>query len=122
MTIRVVGAVAVRDGSVLLARRGPGSYEGLWEFPGGKVEPGEDDRAALAREIEEELGVAVTVTEHVATGSDERIELHCYRVRFAGEPQALEHSELAWFPLGQLASLDVPPADVPAIQALLSGV
>ncbi|HJN73365.1 MAG TPA: (deoxy)nucleoside triphosphate pyrophosphohydrolase [Myxococcota bacterium] len=120
--IRVVGAVAVVDGRVLLARRGPGSYEGRWEFPGGKVEAGEDDRAALAREIREELAVSVRVSEHLATGSDERIELHCYRVQLDGEPRALEHTELAWFPLSALASVDVPPADVPAVEALLAGV
>ena len=120
--IRVVGAVALRGGQVLLAQRGPGSYEGLWEFPGGKVERGEDDRVALAREIEEELGVAVVVGDFVAVGRDERIELHCYRVELRGEPEALEHLALAWFPLAELSAVEVPPADVPAIEALLTRV
>ncbi len=119
--IRVVGAVAVRGQRVLMARRGPGSYEGLWEFPGGKVEPGEDERQALTRELLEELGVSATVGEHLACGSDGRIELICYRVWFEGEPQALEHSAVAWIELSELASLPVPPADLPAVHALLSG-
>jgi len=114
--------VAVREGRVLLAQRGPGSYEGLWEFPGGKVEAGEDDRTALARELVEELDVHVHVGEHVATGRDDRVELHCYRVELDGQPRALEHAALRWFPMADLAEVPVPPADVPAVEALLRGV
>ncbi len=106
---------------MLMAQRGPGSYEGLWEFPGGKVEPGEDEREALRRELLEELGVDARVGEHLATGCDERVELRCYRVELMGEPAALEHAALAWFRLSELADLPVPPADVPAVRALLSG-
>ena len=119
--IVVVGAVAVVGERVLMARRGPGSYEGLWEFPGGKVEPSEDERQALARELAEELGVEAAVGAYLATGDDGRVELRCYLVRLQGVPQALEHSELAWIPLSELENLPVPPADLAAVHALLSG-
>lgn len=67
-SITVVGAVIVRVGLVLCARRGSGmSQEGLWEFPGGKVEPGEEPTEALVREIREELGCGIRVLEPVTT-------------------------------------------------------
>ena len=118
--IRVVGGAAIRGDAVLMARRGPGSYEGLWEFPGGKVEPGESDEAALARELAEELRVQVTVHEFLGVGRDERIELFCYRVGFDGEPHNVEHTELRWVPLRELAEIPVPPADIPTVEALVS--
>ena len=119
--IRVVGGAAVEDGRVLMARRGPGSYEGLWEFPGGKVEPGEDEPTALRRELLEELDTEVEVGAHIATGQDEHVELAVYRVRLLGTPRAVEHSEIAWIPLSELRNLPVPPADVATVHALLSG-
>lgn len=119
--LRVVGGAALRAGRVLMARRGPGSYEGLWEFPGGKVEAGETDQVALARELDEELGIRAVVHEFLGVGHHGRIDLHCYRVEFEGEPQNREHSELAWVPLAELAALEVPPADIPTVEALVAG-
>ncbi len=85
--VRVVGAVIERRGAVLMARRPPGRrHAGLWEFPGGKVEPGEDDATALARELLEEMAVACVVGELVAEGGDDRVVLACYRVQLLGEP------------------------------------
>jgi mutator protein MutT len=110
--VRVVGAVIERRGAVLMARRPPGRrHAGLWEFPGGKVEPGEDDATALARELLEEMAVACVVGELVAEGGDDRVVLACYRVQLLGEPVALFHDRLAWIPLGELRGLETPPAD-----------
>jgi len=120
--LRVVGAVARRDGRVLMARRLPGgAHGGLWEFPGGKVEAGEPDADALLRELREELGVEGTVGELVADGRDERVHLWCYEVVLHGAPTPLLGQELAWFTRAELCSLDVPPADRPTIRALAAG-
>lgn len=69
--INVVGAVIRHDGRILCARRGPGTLEGMWEFPGGKVEPGETPRHALQREIDEELRCQVEVHDEVTTTTHE---------------------------------------------------
>lgn len=126
-TIRVVAAVVERGGRYLIAQRNPHAvFPLLWEFPGGKVEPGEDDASALRREMMEELGVGVTV------GPLLERKVHCYRefsVDFRayhctlveGEPQALNCAAFAWVPLADLASYPFPPADEEAI-ALLAGV
>ncbi|MCB9759037.1 MAG: (deoxy)nucleoside triphosphate pyrophosphohydrolase [Alphaproteobacteria bacterium] len=117
--LRVVGAVAVVDGRVFLAQRPPGGrHGGLWEFPGGKVEPGESDAQALARELREELAVDATVGELVAVGRDDVIELWCYRVELHGTPRPQEAQATGWFTPRQLAGLPTPPADVPALSAL----
>ncbi len=116
--VRVVGAVAIRDGRVLMARRPAGRHAGLWEFPGGKVEPGESEPTALARELLEELAVPAVVGDLVARGSDERVVLTCYRVELLADPVALYHDRLAWIPLADLASLSTPPADRAAVLAL----
>jgi 8-oxo-dGTP diphosphatase len=117
--VRVVGAVIERRGAVLLARRPPGRrHAGLWEFPGGKVEQGEDDATALARELLEEMAVACVVGELVAEGTDDRVVLACYRVDMLGEPVALFHDRLAWIPVGELRELPTPPADQATILAI----
>jgi len=114
--VRVVGAVVERRGRVLMARRPPGRrHAGLWEFPGGKVEPGEDDATALARELLEEMAVAAVVGDLVAEGHDDRVVLACYRVELLGEPVALFHDKLAWIALDELRELSTPPADLATI-------
>jgi 8-oxo-dGTP diphosphatase len=124
MAVRVVAAVLVRDGRVLAARRAEGKREaGLWELPGGKVEPGESDADALVRELREELGVTVSVhgpageNEHAyAHGAVRLVALRCTLV--AGEPQALDHAEVRWLAADALDTVVWAPADVP----LLPGV
>ncbi len=121
MAIRVVAAVLVRDGRVLAARRAPGRREaGLWELPGGKVEPGEADAVALARELHEELGVIVEVgatvgeSEHAYAHSAVRlVALRCALLR--GEPQALDHAEVRWLAAHELDTVEWAPADVPLL-------
>jgi 8-oxo-dGTP diphosphatase len=115
--IRVVGAVCMKDGLVFMAQR-PMHKErgGLWEFPGGKVDRGETDREALKREMQEELKVRCEVSDYIGVGTDERVELHCYRVEMLDTPELFEHDAVQWVPLDELRSIDVPPADVPIIE------
>lgn len=117
--VHVVAGVLLRDGRVLAAKRAVGTREaGLWEFPGGKVEPGEDDAGALVRELREELGVTVTVgaevgvSEHAyAHGVVRLVALRC--TLLAGEPEALDHEEVRWLASAELDTVTWAPADVP---------
>jgi len=122
--LNVVGAVIVRDGLVLCARRGPGGAAGgMWEFPGGKLETGESAEQALVREIAEELGCTIQVGEHVTTTvhayPEIVISLATYRCGLVdGTPHPTEHTELRWLAPADLAELDWAPADVPAMRIL----
>ena len=124
--IRVVGAVMVRGNRVLCAQRGPlGSLPGKWEFPGGKIEDDESPEAALAREIEEELGIRITVRAHLDTTTHTypfaSVTLDTYFAEIRdGEPFPSEHSELRWCAAGELKDLDWAPADVPAVRKLVA--
>lgn len=121
---RVVAAVLVREGQVLAARRPPHKREGgLWELPGGKVEPGEDDATALVRELREELrievaaGAALAVSEHpYSHGVIQLVAVACRLV--SGEPFPVEHSELRWLSVEELDTVVWAPADVPLLAAV----
>ena len=133
---QVVGAALVDDRRrVLVAQRGAGGLAGLWEFPGGKVERGETDLAALVRECQEELGVGIEPSSFlgevpldgvVAGGAAGASTLRVWAGRItAGELTAHEHSELRWLPAGELGALDWIPADrplLPAVRALLAAL
>nr|WP_240183421.1 Nudix family hydrolase [Arenimonas caeni] len=123
--MHVVAAV-LRDarGRILLARRTAGrDLAGAWEFPGGKVEPGEAPVAALARELEEELGIRILGAEPLVSVPQayphKRIVLDVYEVPgFTGTARGLEKQALAWSPPEKLASYPMPPADRPVVAAL----
>lgn len=123
--INVVGAVVVRDGTILSAQRSPYmSLPGMWEFPGGKVEAGETPQQALRREMEEELLCTVEIGEHVETTSHEYdfgiVTLTTfYATLIANEPRLTEHSEIRWIPPQQLKSVEWAPADVPAVDRIM---
>jgi 8-oxo-dGTP diphosphatase len=124
-SIRVVAAVVRRDGRVLITRRKDGATRGgLWEFPGGKVEPGEAEPDALRREIREELGCAVDVGDlllrHRHRYPDLEVELAFYASALpAGEePRALGVAEIAWAAAGTLASYPFCEADVAVLPRL----
>ena len=106
----VVAGAVIEDGRVLAARRtGPPELAGRWELPGGKVIAGETEKAALARELEEELGVAVTVGSRVGGDVDlgDNVVLRCYlAVIVAGRPQPSEHDAVKWLGAGELAAVD----------------
>jgi 8-oxo-dGTP diphosphatase len=115
----VVGVAVVRDGRVLAAYR-PGP-DGGWEFPGGKVEPGETDQQAAVREIREELDLEIEVGESLGpgVGISAAYRLHVYLATvLAGDPVLREHSELKWFAAGELDESDWLVADRPFVRAL----
>jgi 8-oxo-dGTP diphosphatase len=111
--------VVVREGRAFVARRGPTmEHAGTWEFPGGKVEPGEPDATALRRELDEELGWAVDVGELVGEGITGRIHLVGYLCRAGGEPTLTEHDAIDWIGPDALDTLRWAPADGPVIAGL----
>ena len=123
--IRVVAGVLVQGGSVLVCRRPPGgAHPGKWEFPGGKVEPGETLEQALSREIREELGVAATVgaeirriTHRYAARSP--VEIHFFTIeRIEGDLVNQHFAEVRWQPLGRLGELDFLEADRDLVREL----
>ena len=126
--IEVVGAVIVRDGLVLCVQRSPGgSLPGLWEFPGGKIEPNEEPKDALTREIDEELRCEVTVGDIVTTtaydysfGTVRLTTYYCDLI--AGEPTLQEHAEMLWAHPSQLPDLEWAAADIPAVGLVLSAL
>jgi 8-oxo-dGTP diphosphatase len=122
-TVVVTAAIVERDGRWLVARRLQGTHlEGLWEFPGGKIEPGESLEACLVRELQEELGVASRVlrprwstTHDYAT---KRVELHFFDCEIDGEPKPLLGQELRWVDASELAALPLPEADAGLVDLL----
>lgn len=121
--MRVVVGAVVRDGAgrMLAARRRcpPG-----WELPGGKVEPGETEPAALARELREELGIEIAVGTRIgpAVPITDHLVLHAWTATCTtGTPTPLEHAELRWVPPAELDLLDWLPADRPIVTAVRIG-
>ncbi|HEY9332867.1 (deoxy)nucleoside triphosphate pyrophosphohydrolase [Kribbella sp. NPDC050459] len=115
----VVGVAMVRDDRVLAAYR-PGP-DGGWEFPGGKVEPGETDEQAAVREIREELDLEIKVGESLGPGVDisAAYRLHVYLATVvAGDPVLREHAELRWFARDELDESDWLVPDRPFVRAL----
>ena len=126
----IVAAIIIMDGRVLACERSaPREVAGRWEFPGGKVEPGESDAEALARECAEELGVRVTVGERVGPDvplAHGRAVLRVFRVTLldGDVPRALEHTAMRWLATDELMTVPWLPADAPIVAelpALLAG-
>lgn len=122
--IRVTAAVLEHDGLVLIARRPEGDrLGGLWEFPGGKIEPGEDPRACLARELHEEFGITAEVgaflVAHTHRYPHVEIELLSYRaVHVAGAFELRDHDELLWVAPHELVDYEFAPADLPTVRVV----
>jgi 8-oxo-dGTP diphosphatase len=121
----VAAALFDAAGRVLIAERPPGKHmAGRWEFPGGKIAPGESDAAALARELSEELGIAFgTGCELMALHheyEDYRVDLSMWVVeRYDGVPRGLDGQRLKWVSPAQLPDEDMLEADRPFIEALM---
>jgi 8-oxo-dGTP diphosphatase len=120
----VAAAVIERPGEFLLAQRPEGKpYPGYWEFPGGKIEAGEDARAALARELKEELDIDVRESSpwitRVYTYTHATVRLHFFRVtKWEGEPKPLEDQDIRWQRVGAADVSPMLPANAPVLAAL----
>lgn len=122
--VLVVAAVILRGGRLLVSQRGEGSgYAGCWEFPGGKVEEGEDECAALRRELREELGIDAEVGARVWTSRSGPLILRFRRCDYpqAARPRPLQCAQFRWVRLDEIASYRFPPADDGLIAAIRSG-
>ena len=123
--IDVAAGLIFRNGKLLLAQRHPESHlGGLWEFPGGKREPGETFAGCLRRELKEELGVDVEVQERVESVTHDypgkRVHLEFYRCRVErGEPQALDGPAICWVSRKDLGNYQFPAADARLLERLL---
>ena len=123
-TIEVVAAIIQdEEGHVLATQRGYGEYEGWWEFPGGKIEPGETHDVALVREIWEELNVMIKIDEWLCTIEYDyqrfHLTMHCALCHIVqGRVQLNEHTSAKWLAKGELDSVNWLPADVEVIKEL----
>ena len=122
----VAAAIVDGDDRILVTQRAPGtSLAGLWEFPGGKIEPGETPEAALVRELAEELAIAVEPDTLMPLGfvSHAYPQFHLVMLLYlcrawTGTPKGLEGQPLRWERVDALAGLPMPPADVPLVKVL----
>jgi mutator protein MutT len=126
--LNVVAAIIRRGGKILITQRFDKAHlGGMWEFPGGKVEAGETLKAALRREIQEELGIKIQVEdEYLRTEHDypaKSIRLHFFNCTILeGEPQLLDVADLRWVEPAQLSDFQFPPADAELIAKLRFGI
>jgi 8-oxo-dGTP diphosphatase len=126
--MEVVAAVIERDGRILICQRKPGRSHALkWEFPGGKVEPGENSRSALTRELREELQIEATIgrrmhIEAVQYPNRPMIRLEFYHVtEFSGEPVNLDFERIVWEDRRNLAGYDFLEGDIEFVKKLAAG-
>jgi mutator protein MutT len=123
---RVIAAVIARGDRLLVCQRPKHKrHGGLWEFPGGKVEPGETDEAAARRELHEELGIEVNRVadvEFAIADPNSSFLIAFAQVHISGEPACHEHDALAWCTSEELANLDLAPSDRRYVEHLLSRV
>ena len=115
-TIEVVAAIIIKDGEVFATQRGYGEFKGWWEFPGGKMEPGESPQEALKREIREELDAEVEVRELLETVEWDypnfHLTMHCFICSLTSESMHLnEHEAATWLTKETLHSVKWLPAD-----------
>ncbi|MBQ3147857.1 MAG: (deoxy)nucleoside triphosphate pyrophosphohydrolase [Alistipes sp.] len=123
--IEVVAAIIQRDGAYFATQRGYGEFEGMWEFPGGKIEPGESREIALKREIQEELGVDITIENLLCTTEYDypsfHLTMHCYLCSIAsGDIELREHKSALWLTSDRLDEVAWLPADKEVIDKLKS--
>jgi 8-oxo-dGTP diphosphatase len=125
----VAAVISDAHGRVLLAQRPPHKHLARkWEFPGGKVEPGETPEAALARELHEELGIEITEMQPLPRFTHDYgsvvialIPFSCRLAAGSGPPHPHEHTALAWIDVDALSTYDLAPADLPIVAALGAG-
>ena len=123
--IEVVAAIIQRDGAYFATQREYGEFEGMWEFPGGKIEPGESSEDALKREIQEELGIDITIDEFLCTTNYDypsfHLTMHCYICSIeTGEIVLREHKSARWLTSETLSGVEWLPADMEVVEKLVS--
>lgn len=126
-TVRVAAALIISEGRVFATQRGYGAFRDYWEFPGGKIEPGETERQAVEREIMEELDTCVSAGEKIFQVEYDYPEFHlsmgCLRCTvLSGHLKLKEHESARWLSAGQLEEVSWLPADrqmIPALRKLL---
>ena len=121
--IEVVAAIIQREGAYFATQRGYGEFEGMWEFPGGKIELGETHEMALKREIQEELGVDISIEELLCTTNYDypsfHLTMHCYLCSIAaGKIELREHKSARWLTTETLDSVEWLPADKDAVELI----
>ena len=122
--IEVVAAIIIQNGKIFCTQRPNNGEVALkWEFPGGKIEPGETCKQALLREIEEELETLISVNEHFMTIEHQyktfHLIMHCYKCTLVSDKIVLhEHVDSCWLPIEELHTLAWAPADLPIIKKL----
>lgn len=123
-TIHVVAAIIRKDDRIFATQRGYGDFKDGWEFPGGKIEPGETPKEALAREIKEELSADITVGDLLTTVETDYPDFHlsmaCYfcELKEGSEMTLLEHEAAKWLNIDELGSVVWLPADVEVVEKL----
>ena len=122
-TIEVVAAIIYKDGAYFATQRGYGEFEGMWEVPGGKIEPGESRESALKREIQEELCVNISVEDFICTTDYDypsfHLTMHCYLCSIeSGEIELREHKSARWLIVDMLDSVEWLPADKEVVDKL----
>ncbi|MBC1500875.1 (deoxy)nucleoside triphosphate pyrophosphohydrolase [Listeria weihenstephanensis] len=122
--IHVVGAIIQKNGKILCVQRADSAVNGAdWEFPGGKIEPGETPEQALIREVQEEIGCEITVTEafdHTVYAYEfANVHLTCFLCELvAGEPILHVHQAMKWLSASEMLHLKWSPANLPAVEKL----
>lgn len=121
--IEVVAAIIIQDGRLFATQRGYGEWKDWWEFPGGKIEPGESPKDALKREIREELATEIEVGNLLTTVEYDypkfHLTMHCYLCDIIrGQLSLLEHEDARWLTKDELDGVKWLPADVEVIKAL----
>ncbi len=124
-TVKVVAAVIMADGKIFAAQRGYGTYKDGWEFPGGKIEPGETPQEALVREIKEELDTEIEVGKPIGTIEydypDFHLSMDCFWCKvIKGNLSLLEAEASRWLTKEELDQVDWLPADLTIIEQIRS--
>lgn len=121
--IEVVAAIIEKNNQFLATQRGYGEFKGMWEFPGGKIEPDENKQDALLREIKEELDVAVLIKRYLCTVEYQyptfHLTMHCYICKIdQGEIILNEHLAAKWLLADELDQVEWLPADIEVVEQL----
>ena len=125
--VNVVAAIIIQNNKLFATQRGYGEFKDGWEFPGGKIEPGETPQEALVREIKEELNTEIKVGELYYTVDYDypnfHLHMQCYLCQIiSGDMELREHEAARWLKASELWSVDWLPADVKVIQTITERV